>query len=212
MSKVKAKAKAAKRPKTVTLTQDALDALIAKASGIQQVPATAPVVEAPKPVVEAKPEATVNTVPTQVPYTDKGALAAHLAKARAAKATKDQQIKRYKELGIIPEDAVLSMQGLKILNEIMQLADRNGSPVLGVDQLKRLKGLVVTIGSLEQRLEVCEKALSLVLPLTVSRPRQIVKEIERPAKPQRAARVEEPEIETEPSDNASTSFWGSLFK
>ena len=208
MSKSKAKAKSAKRTKTVTLTQDALNALIAKASGIQ--PVEQPKVETtPQPEVKVEAKLVQPPAPvTSVPYTDKSALASHLAKARAAKATKDQQIKRLKELGIIPDDAVLSMQGLKILMDIMSLADKNGSPVLGVDQLKRLKGVAVALGSIEQRVEVLERALSLVLPLTVSRPRQIVKEIERPAKAERAARVEQPEIETE----TTTSWFGSLFK
>ena len=208
MSKSKTKAKSAKRTKTVTLTQDALNALIAKASGIQ--PVEQPKVETtPQPEVKVEAKLVQPPAPvTSVPYTDKSALASHLAKARAAKATKDQQIKRLKELGIIPDDAVLSMQGLKILMDIMSLADKNGSPVLGVDQLKRLKGVAVALGSIEQRVEVLERALSLVLPLTVSRPRQIVKEIERPAKAERAARVEQPEIETE----TTTSWFGSLFK
>jgi len=207
MSKSKTKAKSAKRTKTVTLTQDALNALIAKASGIQPVQ---PKVEAtPQPEIKVEAKLVQPPAPVaSVPYTDKSALASHLAKARAAKATKDQQIKRLKELGIIPDDAVLSMQGLKILMDIMSLADKNGSPVLGVDQLKRLKGVAVALGSIEQRVEVLERALSLVLPLTVSRPRQIVKEIERPAKAERAARVEQPEIETE----TTTSWFGSLFK
>ena len=210
MSKSKAKAKSAKRTKTVTLTQDALNALIAKASGIQ--PVEQPKVEAtPQPEIKVEAKLVQPPAPVaSVPYTDKSALASHLAKARAAKATKDQQIKRLKELGIIPDDAVLSMQGLKILMDIMSLADKNGSPVLGVDQLKRLKGVAVALGSIEQRVEVLERALSLVLPLTVSRPRQIVKEIERPAKAERAARVEQPEIETE--TETTTSWFGSLFK
>lgn len=211
MSKSKRPSKQSKpRAKTVTLTQDALNALIAKASGIQPVVETVtevkPQVTIPEVIKPQPPQASVNSVP----YTDKSALASHLAKARAAKATKDQQIKRLKELGIIPDDAVLSMQGLKILMDIMSLADKNGSPVLGVDQLKRLKGVAVALGSIEQRVEVLERALSLVLPLTVSRPRQIVKEIERPAKAERAARVEQPEIETE--TETTTSWFGSLFK